>query len=98
MGVALRDSPMKQISRLKESRGRVRFLSDTEKAALLKACQNSDHPYLYFVVVLALSTGMRRGEIMSLRWENVDITLKHITLQETKNGEKRSVPLRGQAL
>ena len=94
----LYDSPIKRVSRSKESRGRVRFLSHTEKAALLEACQNSDYPYLYLIVVLALSTGMRRGEIMSLRWEKVDLDRGVIFIEETKNGERRSVPIRGQAL
>ena len=93
----LRDSPMQRMSRPKESRGRDRFLNEPEKEALLDACQKSSHPYLYLIVVLALSTGMRRNEIVSLRWENVDLTLQRIHLDDTKNGEKRSVPLRGTA-
>lgn len=58
------DNPMRKVTKPKESRGRVRFLSDDERLGLLKTCKESKNPYLYPVVVLALSTGMRQGEIM----------------------------------
>lgn len=91
------DSPMRKVTKPTEPRGRVRFLDDQERAALLRACQESTNPYLYIVVVLALSTGMRRGEIMNLRWEDIDLTKGRLTLHQTKNGERRVVPLRGLA-
>ena len=92
----IEDSPMKRVSKFKEPRGRVRFLSDDERKRLLKACQDTDWR-LYIVVVLALSTGMRRGEIMNLSWTDVDLDAGKITLQDTKNGERRGVPLTGLA-
>jgi integrase len=92
------DSPMRRVTKPKEPRGRVRFLSDTERDALLLKCKNSASPYLYAVVVLALSTGMRQGEIMNLSWDDVDSDHGRITLHETKNGERRVVPLTGHAL
>jgi len=94
----LEDSPMRKVTKPTEPRGRIRFLSDTERAALLKACRESSNPYLYPIVVLALSTGMRQGEIMTLRWEDVDLFKGRIVLHQTKNGERRVVPLRGHAL
>jgi integrase len=105
----LEDSPMRKVSRPSEPRGRIRFLSDDEtdsngetidgeRTRLLKACQASDNSYLYPVVVLALSTGMRRGEIMGLTWDDVDLHQGRITLYETKNGEIRVVPLVGKSL
>jgi integrase len=54
--------------------------------------------FLYPIVVLALSTGMRRGEILGLRWRDVDLCNKRVVIQETKNGERRAVPLVGNAL
>lgn len=92
------DSPLRKVSKPKEPRGRERFLSDSERAALLQACKASSSRYLYTVVVLALSTGMRRGEIMSLRWPQVDIPRGRILLYETKNDTSRAVPLTGLAL
>lgn len=92
------DSPLRKVTKPKEPRGRVRFLSEEERASLLDACKNSVNPYLYKVVVLALSTGMRHGEILKLRWSNVDIGKEKIVLNETKNGDRRVVPLVGLAL
>lgn len=92
------DSPMRKVSKPKLPRGRVRFLSDEERSALLSACKESTNPFLYIVVVLALSTGMRQGEIMKLRWEDIDLFRGRIILHETKNGERRVVPLKGLAL
>lgn len=94
----LEDSPMRKVTKPTEPRGRVRFLDDQERALLLKACQESSNPYLYPAFVLAISTGMRQGELMNLRWENICLTKGRITLNETKNGERRVVPLRGYAL
>lgn len=94
----LDDSPMRKVSKPKESRGRIRFLDDGERSRLLQVCRESENPYLYLVVVLALSTGMRQGEIMHLQWGDVDFDEKKILLQHTKNGERRVVPLAGHVL
>ncbi len=91
----LDDSPMRKVSKPKEPRGRVRFLDEEERKRLLTACKESKNPYLYIVVILALSTGMRQGEIMNLSWKDVDFSEKRIVLQNTKNGERRVVPLVG---
>lgn len=94
----LEDSPMRKVTKPTEPRGRVRFLNDVEKEVLLTTCKESSNPYLYIVVVLALSTGMRQGEIMNLCWEDVNLDVGRIILTETKNGDRRVVSLRGQAL
>lgn len=94
----IEESPMKKVTKPKESRGRVRFLSDEERMRLLEACEQSSSKYLYAVVVLAISTGMRRSEIMNLKWSDVDLSRGRIILHETKNGERRPVSLTGQAL
>jgi len=94
----IEDSPMRKVTKPKEPRGRVRFLDDKERGSLLIACQESSNPYLYLAFVLSLSTGMRQGELMNLRWENIDPFRGRITLHETKNGERRVVPLQGLAL
>jgi integrase len=104
----LEDSPMRKVKKLKEPRGRIRFLSEDEtidgvlvggeRTRLLRACKESSNPYLYPAVVLALSTGMRQGEIMGLTWPVVDLKRGRITLFATKNGEIRVVPIAGHAL
>ena len=52
---------------------------------------------LYLAVILSLTTGARQGEIMSLRWGQIDFTRQVITLHDTKNGERRALPLVGEA-
>ncbi len=100
----LDSSPTLKVSKPKEPRGRIRFLSEEsminevgERTRLLTACKDSHNLYLYTVVVLALSTGMRRGEIMNLRWRDIDLGNGRIRLLKTKNGEVRVVPLAGLA-
>ncbi len=84
---------MRKVSRPKEPRGRVRFLSDDERKKVLDACKSHDNKLLYPAVVLALSTGMRQAEIMTLTWQQIDLKRGYIILEETKNGERRAVPL-----
>ena len=103
-GVAVREwgwlesNPLVRVGRLKEPRGRVRFLSDDERGRLLEACKASSNRDLYPAVVLSLSTGARRMEILSARWSQVDFNRGTLTLHETKNGERRVLPLTGLAL
>jgi integrase len=93
----LEDNPLRKVTKPKEPRGRVRYLADDERARLLEECRKSESPDLYCAVVLALSTGARRMEILGLRWGQVDFARRAITLLETKNGEIRSLPLVGHA-
>lgn len=94
----LDDTPMRKVMKPKEPRGRVRFLSDNERDRLLAACKESSSPYLYPATVLALSTGGRRMEILGLRFDAINFSRSVITLHETKNGERRILPLAGHAL
>ena len=87
--------PVRKISKLKQPRGRVRFLSDDERKKLLKACKASENPHLYKIVVMALSTGARKMEIVGLKWKDIDLGRGTIILHETKNGERRVIPLAG---
>ena len=91
-------NPVRGISKAKESRGRVRFLSDDERATLIAACSTSDWRPLAALVLLAISTGARRGELTSLKWEDVDMKAGRATVHDTKNGDRRVLPLVGKAL
>ena len=86
-------SPMADVRKAREPRGRLRYLSREELARLRQVCHESPHPALELVVLLALTTGMRKGEILHLRWRDLDLEHGHITVQQTKNGERRTVPL-----
>ncbi len=89
----LEQSPILRLSKLKESRGRVRFLSDAERDALLGACRMEKRKPLELLVVLAISTGARKMEILSLKWEDVDLERGIATVQESKNDERRPLYL-----
>ena len=89
----LEDSPISKVTKPKEPRGRVRFLDDEEREQLLKACNESSNPILYTVVILALSTGARRMEIMNLAWGDIDLKRRVAIIHETKNDERRALPL-----
>ncbi len=95
----LENHPLKKISKLSEPRGRVRFLSDDERKRLLESCRASQSRSLYPVVVLALSTGARRSEILNLQWSDIELDENggKIILYETKNKEIRPLPLKGHA-
>ncbi len=88
-------NPMEKVRRPPESQGRVRFLSDDERQRLLDACR--PHADLYLAVVLSLTTGARQAEIMGLRWGQIDFARQVITLAKTKNGDRRALPLVGEA-
>ena len=92
-------NPCERVSKFKESPGIVRFLSDAERDALLKACQASSNADIYLAVILSLTTGGRQAEVLGLTWGQVDFTRRLITLRdgETKNGEGRVLPLVGKA-
>ena len=79
--------------KLVEPRGRDRHLNDDEIAALLDAARNSQHPHLYPIVLIALSTGARRGEITGLRWPEVDLSTGRVVLLKTKNNERRTLAI-----
>lgn len=93
----LERNPCERVTKESESTGRVRFLSDGERDRLLIACRESSNPDLYLAVVLSLTTGARQGEIMTLRWGQIDFGRQVITLDKTKNGERHALPLVGEA-
>jgi len=83
---------------IKEAPGRTRFACEEEIAKLLTACATSRSPYLRPFVSLALNTGMRRGEILSLRRPQIDWQSQIASIGKTKNGEQRIVPLNETAM
>ncbi len=87
------ENPCRTLSKLKESSGRDRILNDEEISRLLDACKQSKSSLLYPIVLFALTTGARRGEILKLEWRHVDLEKGIAFLTETKNGRPRSVAL-----
>lgn len=88
-------NPLLDIKRPPPSRGRERRLEIGELDALLAA---TDGTSLSSLIMLAVETAMRAGEILSLRWDNINFVKKTALLPDTKNGERRIVPLSSKAL
>lgn len=91
-------NPVREATRHREPPGRVRYLSDEERERLLSACQNSIYPHLHLIVVLALSTGMRREELLGLRWSQINLSESYLILTKTKNKKPHRVAILGLAL
>lgn len=87
------DHPVRRIERAPEAAEKTRFLSDDERGRLLEACKASRWPRLYLLVLLALTTGARRGELLALRWRDVDTERKVAHIGRTKNGDPKALPL-----
>ena len=86
-------NPITGIKRMSEPQGRMKRLSIDAETALLGCCHNLNLDYLAHIIVVAIETGMRCGEILSMRWEDVDFINRRVLLRDTKNGDSRQVPL-----
>ena len=81
------------VSSFSENPPKNRFLSPQEQQNLLTATRSSHWNKLYLLVLLALTTGARRGELLKLTWLDLDLTNKVARLHTTKNNEPRLLPL-----
>lgn len=103
----VKNNPCKGIKELKEPSGRIRYLTIEEMEKLLSACESSALEerlasinrtsskwmtlYLKPIVQLLIHTGLRRSELLSLRWSDLDFREKRITVEKTKNNERRII-------
>ena len=100
------ENPIAMIRRPPENKARKRRLAAGEEERLLAELELSTrspngcfedggtrNPWVRPLVILAIETAMRRGELLSLRWSDVFLTDRYVRLHDTKNGESRDVPL-----
>ena len=85
----LESSPAVNVKKFKEPNYKERILNASEMAKLLEAATNHLKP----ILIVALNTGMRRGEILSLKWENVNLSKRCIHIEDSKSGKSRDVPM-----
>ncbi|MBN3038478.1 MAG: site-specific integrase [Candidatus Omnitrophica bacterium] len=85
----LTENPGKPVKLFKLNNQRLRYLEEDEMKRLLDACTGHTKP----MVIVALLTGMRRGEILSLKWTDCDFKRDVIRLVKTKNNETRTIPM-----
>ena len=81
---------VRTVKQLKEPPGRLRYLSLEEIELLIESCPSHLKP----IVIAAVNTGMRLGEILGLKWEQIDLRNGFILLDRTKNGGRRELPLK----
>ncbi|MFH1014745.1 MAG: tyrosine-type recombinase/integrase [Nitrospirota bacterium] len=86
------ENPVRKVKLFRENNKRLRYLEREEIVKLLANCKRNLKP----IVVVALNTGMRKGEILGLKWHDVDFKRGIIYLLNTKNGEKREIPMNEQ--
>lgn len=93
-------NPVSLIKKPSPPQGRTRVLTRDEEVQLLNATKPSKNRNIYTrpFIILALETAMRRGELLSLRWDNVDLIKRTAFLPITKNGSSRFVPLSSRAI
>jgi integrase len=72
-----------------KGRVRKRVLSEDEESRLIAVAP----PYMKHMIIVVLETGMRRGEVLKLKWEHVDFDGEEITIVETKDNEDRIMPM-----
>ena len=92
-GLMLSSNPVDRVKMPPSSPARKRRLEEGEFERLEEAAKQTKNPHIWPVVVFAIETGMRRGEILGLEWEHVDLDRRIAYLPLTKNGSSREVPL-----
>ena len=90
-GVHLVQNPVRMIRRPSPPRGRDRRLNGDEEQRLLEAADAGRSPHMRPLIVLAIETAMRQGELLSLTWDDIDLDKRVAHLELTKNGSRRLV-------
>lgn len=85
--------PCRSIERRAEHNEQTRFLSEEERVRVLEACKASPYPHLYLLVLTALTTGARKGELLGLRWQDIDHGHGVAYVGRSKNGDPKTLPL-----
>ena len=89
----LLDNPVKSIPSRPENNSRIRYLSNNERALLFKAAKESKWNKLYLIALMAITTGARKGELLNLKWNDIDFNRNTAYVATTKNGEPKVLPL-----
>ena len=92
-GFKLPSNPVDNVNKPSVNKPRDRRLEEGEEERLLQACKQSSNHWFHPIVQVAIETGMRRGELLSLTWDNVHFDKNWVHLPMTKNGGSRDVPL-----
>ena len=86
-------NPVDRVTMPPSSTPRNQRLEDGEFERLEEAAKKTKNPYIWPVIVFTIETDMRRGKMLGLRWEHVNLNRRIAYLPLTKNGSSREVPL-----
>lgn len=92
----LNENPMKKVSKLPEEKRQPKFFTEEEIQKLYQACKRNEH--LLPIVKLALSTGLRKSELFSLKWADIDFNNGILYVKKSKSGKSREIPLNNTAM
>jgi integrase len=88
----IESNPCLKVNKLRQDNMRKRYLTEEEEERLLNALSGR-RAYLKSIVVVAIHTGMRRGELLNLKWQHIDFARGLIYVTNTKTGYDRDVPM-----
>jgi integrase len=90
------ENPCRRVRKLRLDNRRSRYLSNDEEKKLLAVC-HGQRAHLRLLIILALNTGMRRGELLKLEASDLDLARGVVWVRNTKSGRDRAVPINSQA-
>ncbi|WHS95355.1 site-specific integrase [Sinorhizobium kummerowiae] len=97
-GIPIKSNPLAKLRIGTKESKRERRLRANELAKLVHAARKTRNPLILPIVLFALETAMRRGEILSMRWHHIDLDRRSVVIPETKNGYPRTIPLTSKAM
>lgn len=89
----IENNPIRGLSKLSEPPNRERYLTDTELSVLLLECKEGRNEHLWLIVMTALNTGMRKGDILTLRWCEINFEDNEIRRQMQKTSRVNGIPM-----
>ena len=92
-GIYLPHNPCKIMKREREVKPRNRILETSEQTKLLEASSLSSNIYLEPMVAFSIETAIRQGELLKIKYDDINWNKRLLTLYDTKNGEDRTIPL-----
>ncbi|MEY9424929.1 integrase [Bradyrhizobium ottawaense] len=97
-GMPIERNPLKKLKLDAQDQRRERRLREGEFSRLIEAAKSRRNPLIESVIRFAVATGMRRGEILAVRWKHVDRAQRSLLIPDTKTGQSRTIPLVAAAL